>query len=515
MKVTFNSLGQIAGGINFEGQVVRQGSTDIVLKAVFLSKLNINYNAKFNLARSDGTNITNVVMNLGADSNTYIYALNDEWYFAKAGQTTLTIFLVDGNGTQIATGQVQFNVQANDYDEEPETIGEEQYNSLLALINAKASVNQVVMGFSVMPTPTQMQDLSDGQIFAVVNGTRKLYKVVDVTGTKVANEVFDFSKFPNFTKQEIEDLLDELEENLQQQIDDNKDDADAHFSDINDKIPATASSTNKLVDRDTMNSSITQSASFFRGNFETHAALASVSWQATNPSGDYYVTNNDYAIVEEDETHINPDTGLGETWRYKCVVSNGSIAWVDEYKVNDSRFTADQKAVLDSGITQAKRIGYDGLDSKKQNKIYHNQRPANPQEGDMVVYETTQNLGAFAAGKGITFQTINGVVYIKSKTYRHLISLLNNDSYEQMYIVLISNNPNEITKEELEILSANKLTGCPCYYTPGSNQWYSAIVRDYYEGVWNLMGSSIREAINLSFSDTDVQVEDTVVEGEF
>lgn len=151
MKVTFNSLGQIAGGIDFEGQVVRQGSTDIVFKAVFLSKLNINYNAKFNLTRSDGTNITNVVMNLGADSNTYIYALNDEWYFAKAGQTTLTIFLVDGNGTQIATGQVQFNVQANDYDEEPETINEEQYNSLLALISKKVGFKTKTVRVSELP----------------------------------------------------------------------------------------------------------------------------------------------------------------------------------------------------------------------------------------------------------------------------------------------------------------------------------------------------------------------------
>lgn len=418
MKVTFNSLGQIVGGIDYEGQTIRQGSTEIVLKAVFQDKLNINYNAKFNLTRSDGTNITNVTMNLGVDSNSYIFALNDEWYFAKSGQTTLTVFLVDGNGTQIATGQVQFNVQANDYDEEPETITEEQYNALLAQLNGKASVSQVVLGFSDMPTSTELQSVQVGQIFAVVNGERKLYKVVEVSGTKVADEIFDFSKYPDFTKQEIVDLVEELEENLQQQITDNKNDADANFSDINDKIPSQASASNKLVDRDTMNSSITQSASFFRGSYSSRYTLFHLDWQTDDPEVSLYVSNNDYAIVESDEEHN------GETWRYKCVVDHRGYEWIAEYKVNNSAFTSDQEKAINSGITTEKRVGYDGLESRKQNKVlYGADKFDQAEDGDIIVVETTENNSTIGAGQGIEFQEINGVNYIKNGIHLHNIEI--------------------------------------------------------------------------------------------
>lgn len=413
MKVTFNSLGQIVGAIDFEGQTLRQGMTDVVLKAVFQDKQNINYNAKFNLTRSDGTNITNVVMNLGTDSHTYIYALNDEWFLAKAGQYTLTVFLVDGNETQAATGQVQFTVQANDYDEDPETITEEQYNSLLAQVLGKASKSQVTLGFSSMPSSSEIQNLDAGQIFNVINGEKKLYSVRVVGGIKVADEIFDYSKFPDFTKEEIQDIVDELGEDLQQQIDDNKDDADAKFSAINDKIPSQASSSNKLVDRDTMNSSITQNASYFRGNFDTYEDLTSIEWQTTDEDEPYFVSNNDYAIVNEDENNDN------ECWRYKWSYDESEevYKWNAEYKVNNTAFTSDQQKAINSGITTEKRVGYDGLDAKKQNKVYYNARPTSPQEGDIVVYPTTDNQKPIVAGEGIVFNTIDGITYISSRLW--------------------------------------------------------------------------------------------------
>lgn len=457
MKITFNSLGQIVGAIDYEGQTLRQGMTNVVLKAVFQDKMNNNYNAKFNLTRSDGTNITNVTMNLGTDSNTYIYALSDEWFLAKAGQNTLTVFLVDGNETQVATGQVQFTVQANDYDEDPETITEEQYNSLLALVNGKASKNQVTLGFSSMPSSSEIQNLEAGQIFNVVNGEKKLYAVRVVSGIKVADEVFDYSKFPDFTKEEIEELVDEVEENLQQQIDDNKDDADAHFSDINDKIPSQASSTNKLVDRDTMNSSITQSASYFRGNYDTYEDLTSIDWQTTDEDEPYFVSNNDYAVVNADE---NND---GECWRYKWSYDEVEeiYKWNAEYKVNNSAFTSDQEKAINSGITTEKRVGYDGLDAKKQNKIYYNARPTHPQEGDIVVYPTTENQRPIVAGEGIVFNVIDGVTYISARLWYKEVEVQFGAYGTSLKITFITRSPDSIdTLDKLKskfgrILSVN------------------------------------------------------------
>ena len=107
---------------------------------------------------------------------------------------------------------------------------------------------------------------------------------------------------------------------------------DKRVKTIEDKIPSAASSTNKLVDRDTMNSTIASSAAFFRGSFETKAALD--TWQTTNPTT---ATNNDYCYVQDDETHNH------QAWRYIYVKSGDAAGeWQAQFKVNNAPLNADQ-----------------------------------------------------------------------------------------------------------------------------------------------------------------------------
>lgn len=101
---------------------------------------------------------------------------------------------------------------------------------------------------------------------------------------------------------------------------------------INSKIPDAASSTNKLVDRASLEDALQGSNATFRGNFDTKAALDAYT-------GDK--AKNDYAVVLADENNNK------ETWRYKY---DGS-AWVAEYRVNETALTVDQSNALNSGIT--------------------------------------------------------------------------------------------------------------------------------------------------------------------
>lgn len=125
----------------------------------------------------------------------------------------------------------------------------------------------------------------------------------------------------------------------------NGDNAAAGVTAINDKIPAQATSSNKLADKDFVNSSINSVTAYYitadaSGNaFATKAALL---------VGPYYnqgeirvPTRNDYALVNADESHDNAAV------RY---VYDGT-AWVYQYKVNDTPFTAAQLAAINSGIT--------------------------------------------------------------------------------------------------------------------------------------------------------------------
>ena len=107
---------------------------------------------------------------------------------------------------------------------------------------------------------------------------------------------------------------------------------------ILDKIPTQASAQNQLADKDFVNSSISTSTATFRGTVTSTTALAALT-------GDL----NDYAFVQ----NIDPTTGQTLSYdRYKWVEDGGDYGhWKYEYTLNNSSFTSDQWAAINSGIT--------------------------------------------------------------------------------------------------------------------------------------------------------------------
>lgn len=123
-------------------------------------------------------------------------------------------------------------------------------------------------------------------------------------------------------------------------IGENADDIDA----IEGKIPSAASSANQLADKAFVTDSITQGTAIFRGSFAAKAALLAVAWQTSDPDAPYYVSNNDYAVVLDDETQS------GECWRYIYVTGTG---WTPQYRINESPLSQAQLDALNSGATAA------------------------------------------------------------------------------------------------------------------------------------------------------------------
>ncbi len=129
-------------------------------------------------------------------------------------------------------------------------------------------------------------------------------------------------------------------------------------NDIKALIPAQANKDNQLADKNFVNSSINSSAAYFIGSFATYADL--LKWQNDNPTK---ATNNDYAYVEQDETHNN------EGWRYIYVKTNEETVgtWKAQFKVNDTPFTAAQLAAINSNITSDKVTTFDNHVVNKEN----------------------------------------------------------------------------------------------------------------------------------------------------
>lgn len=96
-------------------------------------------------------------------------------------------------------------------------------------------------------------------------------------------------------------------------------------------IPATASADNQLADKDFVNSSIATATAEFRGSFTSLDELKATSGNL-----------NDYAFY----LHTD-DVGNKVVDRYKWTTAG----WLYEYTLNNSSFTAEQWAALNSAIT--------------------------------------------------------------------------------------------------------------------------------------------------------------------
>ena len=106
-----------------------------------------------------------------------------------------------------------------------------------------------------------------------------------------------------------------------------------NISVINGKIPSQASTTNQLADKDFVNSSIATNTANFIGTFNSVEELEAYSGT---------LTKNDYAFVVTTDSAGNT---LYDRYKY-----NGT-EWLFEYELNNSSFTANQWAAINSGIT--------------------------------------------------------------------------------------------------------------------------------------------------------------------
>ena len=120
---------------------------------------------------------------------------------------------------------------------------------------------------------------------------------------------------------------------------------------IEGKIPAQATSSNQLADKDFVNSSVaTNTANYISNNGEPFTSLA----QLEAYSGD--LSNNDYAFV------VGTDSAGNTTYtRYKYVADTQE--WAEEYVLNNSSFTANQWAAINSGITSGDVTKLSGIEA--------------------------------------------------------------------------------------------------------------------------------------------------------
>lgn len=142
MKIYFNQLGVVSNFVIEPSDSLRQGSVGNKITAIFQGKNNASYIATLNFTRSDGSRVSDLIMDTSnSDPSAYEIVFDEAWYFALAGTATITIYLRDGSGNVLAQGQVQIQIESSDYDpSEVPWITRDQYNETLALIATKVDI---------------------------------------------------------------------------------------------------------------------------------------------------------------------------------------------------------------------------------------------------------------------------------------------------------------------------------------------------------------------------------------
>ena len=115
---------------------------------------------------------------------------------------------------------------------------------------------------------------------------------------------------------------------------------------INSKIPSQASDSNQLADKDFVNSTVSTATADFKGTYNSLQELEAVT-----------ADNNDYGFV------IAVDAAGNTVYnRYKY---NGT-QWLFEYALNNSSFTAEQWAAINSALTSSHKTKLDALPTNDQ-----------------------------------------------------------------------------------------------------------------------------------------------------
>ena len=183
---------------------------------------------------------------------------------------------------------------------------------------------------------------SDGHVMHINNGKgmsdADKAEIVATTKQKVLAETYD----RNTIDQKIADATPA-----------DYDQVKADVQNIKGVIPEQATEENQLADKEFVNSSVANNTAYFVGVFNSVAELEAYAGP---------LTNNDYAfVVAKDED--------GNTLYKRYKYNSSTKAWMFEFDLNNSSFTAAQWAAIQSGITESLVTKLDGIEEGAQKNL--------------------------------------------------------------------------------------------------------------------------------------------------
>jgi hypothetical protein len=200
---------------------------------------------------------------------------------------------------------------------------------------------------------------------------------------------------------------------------------------VSDLVPAQASPSNQLADKNFVNSSISTATATYQGSYNLVSDLSLTTQASHGQIEDALGTaisgadSNDYSYVQIPTSDSTP-TEIASVERYKF---NGT-RWSFEYALNNSGFTAAQWAAVNSGITSGLVAKLGQLTSNPQNSIAA--LFGMDSNGDWQNI-TPANLASVLSAAGIACLTRSGHFSIDGN-FTELYSALKNNTFIPVFI---------------------------------------------------------------------------------
>lgn len=301
--------------------------------------------------------------NLNWNTETITYTVSDPWADT-------------GTGITVSTGRVSINIDDS-----------------TVKINENNQVYAVQETQNVIYNTTTWQEIKADKLLvlnAAINGYDTYSNVYQKTDTHITwianvNDKLYFIKLTNtdvWTMDEIQLSstysagyglsLSNHEFSVDKSIIASKTELDKKQDDITHLIPTGASADNKLTTQEYVDSAVERLEARYLGSTSTGDPFATYA-ELTGAKTYYYQGQlttpdiNDITVVTNDETRLNT-SGLPTTTRYRW----SGNSWAFEYVINNTGFTTEQIAAINSTITKEKVDKYENYQNsidQKQDKL--------------------------------------------------------------------------------------------------------------------------------------------------
>lgn len=276
------------------------------------------------------------------------------------------------------------------------------------------------------------------------------------------------------------------------------------ISGIEEKIPAQASATNQLADKNFVNSSIQTSTAHFRGNWENWTAVPSEAVEyPIDDDGNHDPTSNDYMVIQ-DASDFPVETGedaLAGTWRFKYSgtwMDNNKYGWHPEYQVNETPLTAAQLAALNSNITAEAVEKLDGIPANAE----ANTIDSISVNGTAVTPDANKNVNLTIGETVAKVLTTNDYNYPDNNPTMVLVTQLPNGIYKAGSGVDVSFNGMNVWRDGIILIKNNsdETSNMEILFKPANDSWKlytnNTVVKSPFNVVDNLSSTSTNEPLS-------------------